>query len=521
MEAQDRPQRSGPSGRGGRGYVSSVGRGGRGGRSGRGQGRANGRGERTPRRIVQDLVAFFDGSAEPNPGNGGAGWVIKDAGSGVELKRGGSIVTIPGTTTVTSNQAEYAALIEVLRECIAFQANSVKVKGDSELVILQMSGSYRVSSPNLRELHSTATRLARQIPQISFESIPREENAIAYEIARTYSSRVGIEVHQVRNRIRNRNRPQPTTENGDFSWQWLDALRQNVGNIEAHNAFIDTLWNMGPERQKLPPQTPPPPVPHSRGSRSGSTSGRSTPGGSVITQSDLTESSNSFSNLELDDDDDTPSGSGSGRHSNPSQGQAHRMGPGQHQNVQVRYLLKRAQCGLAEAYRASAEGEAHHQRWITCAGQWIMAYDVLNHALQDMDPWAALLLDHELNGPEESFPDGHDEEQLRLLLNVIRLVQQDTEKKRTEALEVMQSRLRDILRQLRPLRSDRDAVKARMGEDRWMNNPNPKMTYAEKIIQLHQEKILLESAIRDVEQLQLRRLSQPTPSIDNADGVAI
>lgn len=520
MEAQDRPQRTGPSGRGTRGYnESNVGRGGRGGRSGRGQGRANGRGERTPRRIVQDLVAFFDGSAEPNPGNGGAGWVIKDAGSGVELKRGGSIVTIPGSATVTSNQAEYAALIEVLKECIAFQANSVQVKGDSELVILQMSGSYRVSSPNLRELHNTATRLARQIPQISFESIPRDENAIADEIARTYSSRVGIEVRQVRDRIRNRNRPQQVANYGDFSWQWLEALRHNVGNIEAHNSFIDTLWNMGPDSQKLPPQTPPPSVPRSRDSRSGSSSGRSTPGGSVITQSDLTESSNSFSNLELDDDDDTPSGSG--RHSNPSQGVAHRMGSGQYQNIQVRYLLKRAQCGLAEAYRASAELEARHQRWITCGGQWIMAYDVLNHALQDMDPWVALLLDHELNGPEESFPDGHDEEQLRQLLNVIRLVQQDTEQKRAEALDIMQSRLRDILRQLRPLRSDRDMVKARMGEDRWVNNPNPKMTYAEKIIQLHQEKILLESAIRDVEQLQLRRPSQPTPSIDTADAIVI
>lgn len=443
-------------------------------------------------------IAYFDGSAHPNPGQGGAGWVIIDALTQATIRRDGRVVDISNTTEITSNQAEYFALICVLRECIALGATDVLIRGDSELVISQMEGGYRVLSPNLLALHSEAEQLSRRIANVRFEAIQKEYNREADTIANRFASI--------------RRRP-------DYSDAWLAALQQGVGNVDYHTSLIRVLTRIPEDAQAWPPSILPPP--HQATQNSNNESGRSTPVGSVITQSDLTESSNSFAHLETEDEDEEddeelpqdtqPAAASAGSRNGSRRSQVSSSTHTSRNSTQVRYLLRRAECGLAEAYRQVAEKEAHHDRWVTCASSWCEAYSILNLTLRTMDPWLALLLDYEENGlgnvagaTAPPLNDRHDPKQLHQLQDVITMVEQTIEEKRHNALGLMDERMRVINHRLQPLRNDRDRVRHRIGDERWVNNPAPRMTYAEMIIALHNEKIQLQKAIADVSSLRLR-----------------
>ena len=97
----------------------------------------------------------FDGAASPNPGRGGGGYVIIDV-DGRDVETGS--VEIPGWRT-TNNQAEYIGLIHGLKAAERQMIRTLKVQGDSELVIRQMQGKYMVTSSKLRPLHEEANEL--------------------------------------------------------------------------------------------------------------------------------------------------------------------------------------------------------------------------------------------------------------------------------------------------------------------------------------------------------------------------
>ena len=123
------------------------------------------------------LIVETDGAARGNPGLAGAGIIIKD-------EQGRTVETIGKFLGVTTNnQAEYQALIEGLRAVARHQPDSVTVRMDSELVIKQMNGQYRVRHPDLLPLYSRATELASALPAVTFVHIPREKNPGADKVA--------------------------------------------------------------------------------------------------------------------------------------------------------------------------------------------------------------------------------------------------------------------------------------------------------------------------------------------------
>jgi len=79
----------------------------------------------------------------------------------------------------TNNIAEYTALIEGLKECSSRGFDTVEVFGDSQLVIRQMKGEYKVKNAKLKPLHNDAMVLVRSFFGVTFTWIPREENTIA------------------------------------------------------------------------------------------------------------------------------------------------------------------------------------------------------------------------------------------------------------------------------------------------------------------------------------------------------
>jgi ribonuclease HI len=123
------------------------------------------------------LEAHVDGGARGNPGPAGYGVVIRDS-------RGGDARELRGFVGIaTNNVAEYAGLIAALRYACEHGASSLTVYADSELVVRQMNGQYRVKAPGLKPLHAEARRLALSLPSFRIVHVARERNAEADRLA--------------------------------------------------------------------------------------------------------------------------------------------------------------------------------------------------------------------------------------------------------------------------------------------------------------------------------------------------
>ena len=118
---------------------------------------------------------YFDGKSEPNPGKGSAGAVLFNGSQ--ELFRVGKY--LPKTT---NNQAEYTGLIIGLNECVKRGIKSVEVFGDSNLVIEQSAGRWKVNNEVLKDLNAQVKTLSKEFTQISFTHVLRDKNTVADEI---------------------------------------------------------------------------------------------------------------------------------------------------------------------------------------------------------------------------------------------------------------------------------------------------------------------------------------------------
>lgn len=113
-----------------------------------------------------------DGGSRGNPGPSAIGVVMEDV-SGREIQTLGRVIG-----RATNNVAEYRALIEGLEMARAAGAAEVEVLADSELLVKQMRGEYRVKNEGLKPLHAEATALVRRFAKFSIRHVPREENAM-------------------------------------------------------------------------------------------------------------------------------------------------------------------------------------------------------------------------------------------------------------------------------------------------------------------------------------------------------
>src|SRR5690348_17471747 len=84
---------------------------------------------------------------------------------------------------MTNNQAEYRALIAGLKAVARYEPTAVTVYMDSELIVKQMNGQYRVRDEALRSLYDEACAVAKQLPRVSFTHVLRGKNALADKLA--------------------------------------------------------------------------------------------------------------------------------------------------------------------------------------------------------------------------------------------------------------------------------------------------------------------------------------------------
>ena len=115
------------------------------------------------------ITAYIDGGARGNPGPAGYGVYIQlPDGSVVELHGGLGIAT--------NNVAEYNGLLAALRWAVEHGHAVVKIKADSELLVKQMRGEYKVKNPGLQPLVARARVLVGQLDRVTFEHVRREQN---------------------------------------------------------------------------------------------------------------------------------------------------------------------------------------------------------------------------------------------------------------------------------------------------------------------------------------------------------
>ena len=114
-----------------------------------------------------------DGGARGNPGPAAYGFVL-EAEDGTVLAAEGAAIGV-----ATNNVAEYRALLAGLERARDLGVEEVEVVSDSELLVKQMRGEYRVKNEALRELSLEAGRLARAIGRVSYTAVRREHNELA------------------------------------------------------------------------------------------------------------------------------------------------------------------------------------------------------------------------------------------------------------------------------------------------------------------------------------------------------
>ena len=117
-----------------------------------------------------------DGGARGNPGPAAYGYVLEAEDGTVLDSRGEAI----GVTT--NNVAEYSGLVAGLTKAVQLGVGELEVVSDSELMVRQMTGAYRVKNEGLKPLFLKASGLAHRIGKVSYQAVRREQNKLADQL---------------------------------------------------------------------------------------------------------------------------------------------------------------------------------------------------------------------------------------------------------------------------------------------------------------------------------------------------
>jgi ribonuclease HI len=118
-------------------------------------------------------LLYADGAARGNPGPAAYGWVLDDQ-AGHPVAEGGGVLGV-----ATNNVAEYQGLVAGLTRALELGVTELEVRMDSELVVRQMTGLYRVKNAGLKPLFEAAGRLARRFQRFTIVHVRREFNTRA------------------------------------------------------------------------------------------------------------------------------------------------------------------------------------------------------------------------------------------------------------------------------------------------------------------------------------------------------
>jgi ribonuclease HI len=131
-------------------------------------------------------IANIDGASRGNPGPASYAVVIRDPGGKVILELAKNI------GRETNNVAEYYALLAALDYATSHNIPALRVRSDSELLVRQMQGRYKVKSADLKPLHERASKMAKQLGYFAIEHVRRELNRDADALANVALDQAGV-----------------------------------------------------------------------------------------------------------------------------------------------------------------------------------------------------------------------------------------------------------------------------------------------------------------------------------------
>ena len=137
-----------------------------------------------------ELVINCDGGARGNPGPAAFGVSVQTP-DGKEIEGIGEAIGV-----ATNNVAEYTAVIVGLRRCAELSARAVHVRSDSQLLIEQLKGNYKVKNAALKELHAQAVDAAKRFDRVTYEHVRREQNVRADELVNIALDTAALEDEQ-------------------------------------------------------------------------------------------------------------------------------------------------------------------------------------------------------------------------------------------------------------------------------------------------------------------------------------
>ena len=124
------------------------------------------------------LVLYVDGACSGNPGPCGSAAIIKDTEGTTLIEKARAFG--PGT----NNEAEYQAVILGLETAAQLKPARLTIRSDSELLVRQVAGQYRVKAQNLKGLHRRVMELLKPFPSVEIEHIPRTQNTEADRLSK-------------------------------------------------------------------------------------------------------------------------------------------------------------------------------------------------------------------------------------------------------------------------------------------------------------------------------------------------
>jgi len=131
-------------------------------------------------------IANIDGASRGNPGPASYAVVIRDPSGKTILELAKNI------GRETNNVAEYYALLAALDYATSHNVSSLRIRSDSELLVRQMQGRYKVKSADLKPLHERASKMAKQIGYFAIEHVRRELNRDADALANVALDQAGV-----------------------------------------------------------------------------------------------------------------------------------------------------------------------------------------------------------------------------------------------------------------------------------------------------------------------------------------
>ncbi len=126
---------------------------------------------------IERVIIFTDGVSRGNPGLAAIGATIKD-------EQGRLITSISQPIgRATNNQTEYRAIIAALEKAVSLGASQIDMYSDSELVVRQINGQYRVKNASLKPLYQQVKQLQNQLAGFTITHVPRQQNTEADSLA--------------------------------------------------------------------------------------------------------------------------------------------------------------------------------------------------------------------------------------------------------------------------------------------------------------------------------------------------